>query len=279
MTDDTRLNESGNVRDALDFARQLAKEEIDSIERIHKRTLASIGYIGLVAAGLAGLFGYIGFNNLKDAAILTAQTEMRDEVTKQVKDKLTKERIEDIVRTQVHDFSTTVLKDTIRNELNTPPLSTSIRSAAADEARQRIKVQFTPRHFSEAQSKAFVKAVSERHELDGYPILIESSFEAESQAYGQELRASAQLTKLKLVLDVGISANPVACEAELNKHPAESVVIYRDEASPEVYARDLQDALAESGVSVRVISCVPNAPVKKGDLSPLRLDIRPKPYE
>jgi len=42
MTENS-LFEDGDkrVKDALTFARQIAKEEIDSIERIHKRTLQS----------------------------------------------------------------------------------------------------------------------------------------------------------------------------------------------------------------------------------------------
>jgi hypothetical protein len=268
MTDDTRRGEFGNVRDALDFARQLAKEEIDSIERIHRRTLASFGYIGIVAASLAAIFGYIGFNNLKKAAVLTAQTQMQDEVTKQVKDKLTKERVEDIVRAQVHDLSATALTEAIRKELSAPPLSTSIRGAAADEARRQIKVQFTPRHFSEAQSKAFVKAVSERHELDGYPVAIQTGFSFESERYAVELEASAELAKLKIVIVAGVS-----------KLPTTGLTIYRDEASPEIYARALQEALAESGLGVRIISGPPFQPVKKGELSPLILYVGPKQNE
>ncbi len=252
--------------EALTFARQIAKEEIESIERIHSRTLKSFAYIGLIVAGAAAVLGYIGYANLKDAAITSAQRQMRTEVVKQVQDKLTKENIENIVQDQVRNFSATKMSEAIHKELMTPSQSAFIRQAAASEAKNQIKQQFAPRHFTEAQSDEFVKAVNSRPELSGFPVTVMPwFFGAEPEEYANAIKTSVARTKLKLVDFQGFT-----------KRPVEGVAIYRDESSPEIYARRLQEAFSQCGISTVIVAGNPSSPTPSGQQTPMVIFVGPR---
>ena len=252
--------------ETLNFARQLAKEEIDSIERIHKRTLQSFAYIGVFVAAAAALFGYIGYVNLKTAAISTAENQMRTEVKKQVQAKLTKENIDDIVQDQVRSFSATRMSTAIHDELINPPLSTVIRAAAADEARNQIKQQFLPRHFTETQSRDFVTAVNEQSELYEYPVVVlPMNMNIEAEVYANEIRASVARTKMKLVDFGGFAKNPV-----------EGVAIYRDQSSSKTYAIRLQEAFLACGIHAIIVDALPVVPQSSKEKPPMVIFVGPK---
>jgi hypothetical protein len=256
------------VKDALTFARQIAREEIDSIERIHKRTLQSFAYIGIAVVAVAGVFGYIGYANLRDAAIVTAENQMRTEVTKEVQEKLTQENVEGIVADQVRNYSATKMSEAIHKELMMPAQSEMIRSAAADEARNQINVQFAPRHFSEAQSKAFIQAVNSQPDLDGYPVnVLPMMMNSEAEDYANEIRASVDQTKLKMAKDF----------SGFNKTAVAGVAIYRDATSPEIFARRLQDAFKACGIDAQIVSAPPNVGVvPAGEKVPMVIFVGPR---
>lgn len=233
------------VREALLFAQGLAREEIQSIERIHSRTLKSFAYIGILLAAGGALIGFIGFLNLRNMAISTAQSQMQAEVTKQVREKLTKENIESIVQDQVRAYSETKLQGAVQTALKQTAQSQMIRAAAADEARNQVKKQFAARRFTKEQSDAFVKAMTDQPDLDGYPVeVMASPFSLEAADYAGEIRSSVALTKVKMIDNFPgfqISAT-------------EGVAIYRDKASPESLAHSLQKAFIACGIDAKIIA-------------------------
>lgn len=249
-----------NVREALSFARQLAREEIDSIERIHRRTLLSFAYLGIFVAAMAAVIGYIGYANLRNAAIATAENETRTEVAHQIQEKLTQENVEGIVTQQVRIYSATKMSDAVHRELMTPEESKMIRAAADDEARNQVKQQLAPRHFSKDQSDAFVKAVNAAPDLAGYPVELMPDFlSTEARQFTAELSKSIALTKLKVI--IGFPG--------FNADATDGVAIYRDQTSPEIYARKLQEAFLESGVDAKIISAPSSAPAPDGQKVPM----------
>jgi hypothetical protein len=243
------MEESGDrktgVQDALTFARSLAREEIESIERIHNRTLKYIGYIGLVVLTLGGVLGYVGYTNLKNVAVATAKAQMRKEVTDEVREKLTKNDIEQIVREQIHDYSATELNNTIHKELSKPPILVMLHEVAAKEARNQIKLQFAHRHLSEALSVALIRAVSIRHDLDGVPVtIIPAALNSEADDYAQEIAVAVQKTKLKVVADF-----PGYYQAKA----VEGIGLYYDQSISDQHVSDLRDAFVESGIQTKIV--------------------------
>jgi hypothetical protein len=256
------------VKDALEFARQLAREEIESIERIHGRTLKSFAYIGVAVATAAAIFGYFGYANLRNTAITTAENQMRAEVTKQVREKLTQENVESIVQEQVRNYSATEMSEAIHNALRAPAESAIIRAAAADEARNQIKEQFSPRHFTEAQSKAFIKAVNDQPDLEGYPVnVLPMTLNSEAETYASEIRASVAQTKLKVVPSFG----------GFDKSAVAGVAIYRDQTSPEIFARRLQEAFSQCGIDAQIVNAPPPMPtLPAGQKAPMLIFVGPR---
>jgi hypothetical protein len=263
----TENNQDTSVREALDFARQIAKEEIDSIERIHARTLQSFAYIGIAVATAAAVFGYIGYANLRKVAVATAENQMRAEVSNQVREKLTQENVERIVRDQVSNFSQTKMTEAIHKELTAPAESAMIRLAAREEAHSQITQQFSPRHFTEAQSRDFIRAVNEQPDLDGYPVVVlPMVMNSEAEDYANEIRASVAKTKLKLVGFMGFNKSAVA-----------GVAIYRDQTSPEIFARRLQGAFLQCGIDSKIVDAPPNLPAPSaGEKIPLVIFVGPR---
>jgi hypothetical protein len=241
--DGTNPDAQSQIKDALLFAQQLADREIASIERIHKRTLVSFGYIGVFVAATIGVFGYIGYSNLQDAAVATARSQMEKEVAAQVREKLTTEKINQIVQDQVRDLSSTILKAEIRKELESPPLSTSIQRKAGEEAQGIIQRQFSPRHFSAAQSKILIEQLTDMKDLSGYTVgVIPAAFNVEAINYASEIKESLSHSKVKVIDQINF-----------DKPPIEGVGIYYDERQPDTYARHLQDALRAAGVTSRLV--------------------------
>jgi hypothetical protein len=254
-------NDKNSVQDALTFARSIAREEIESIERIHNLTLKYIGYVGLAFVLIGGSLSWIGFSNLKSFAVATAKAQMRQEVTDQVREKLTKEDIEKIVREQVRDYSVAELKNAIHKELSSPPISTSLHDVAANEARSQIKLQFAHRHLTEAQSRALVKAINSRPELGGYPVtILPASFNSEAQDYSEEIGTCIGQTKMKTVSN--FFGYPEA-------KPVEGIGIYFDQTVPAQYASSLRDAFIAAGLAAKTVRVDNSPPPPKNETRPL----------
>jgi hypothetical protein len=135
-----------------------------------------------------------------------------------------------------------------------------IRAAAADEARNLIKQQFAPRHFTTKQSEAFVNAVNGQPDLAGYPVeVMPSSTSLETSDYTKEIRASLALTKIKVVEDF----------PGFNAAPELGVSIYRDMNSSEAPARSLQQAFSACGIDAKIIAAPLSSPLPIGQKVPL----------
>jgi hypothetical protein len=238
-------SESDRIKEALLFAQQLADHEIESIKRLHDRTLKALGYLGAGVLVVGGFIGFIGYVNLKDAAIAATQAQMQKEVTKQVQEKLTQENVNQVVRDQLKSYSESALSAEIHRELTTPPLSTSIREAADSEAQQLINRQQAPRRFTSAQSKAFVDALSAQPELFEYPVAVTSAFQiGEPADYASGIRQSLMRSKVKVIESAMFDAPPI--EAGVG-------IYYPEGKSGEGLARLLQASLQTAGVKAQLV--------------------------
>jgi len=101
------------VQKALDFARNTARDEVDSIDRLHKRTLNALG-IQLAAFGLLFSFlGWIGYANLKRVAVQSAT----DVVKERLADELTKRNIDIAVQQALREHATEQIAQAVRDQV------------------------------------------------------------------------------------------------------------------------------------------------------------------
>lgn len=234
-----RPSNQDQVKDALLLARQIASDEIESIDRLHKRTLASLAVIAGIVTAFWAIVAFIGFDNLKGAAIAVAESQMRDEVTRQVQEKLTKENINQIVREQIQSYTSQNLTNQIHKVLTEPPVSLSIKEAADREAQEMIHKQFSPRRFTSEQSRLLIEQVNGTKALDGLPIAVNSlTVNVEANNYAAQIKESLSHCKMKLVEFYGF---PEARQVE-------GVGIYYDAQRDDTKAHLLGDALSRAGV-------------------------------
>jgi hypothetical protein len=252
-----------DVKEAIDFAERMAKQEIDSIERLHQRTLVSLSIVVGTAVLLVGVLGWIGFDHLRDAAITSAQNAMEKEVTRQVQEKLTKEHIDQIVNEQVSSYSKASLESAIQRELQTEPLSSEIRNAATAAAGKIVATKFAHRHFSQTQCDALIASVARYDDLSGYPVaIVHNALDAEAQDYAAEIGKCLSRTKLKFL------AEPNAYVETSNVN---GVAIYRNEKSPENFALHLQSAFEAIGVEATIMRGPASNQPPKGENSSLNI--------
>jgi hypothetical protein len=229
------------IKNALIFARATADAEVESIERIHKRTLVSFGYVGGAVFALAAIFGYIGYSNIQAAAITTAKAQMQKEVEEQVREKLTTEHIDQIVRDQLRDLSATSLHEQIHKELISDPLASTIRQVAEAETKAQVAKQFSPRHLSPKEASLLIETLASSKGLNGYPVsAIGTPYDFEAMTYAAELRNCLSKTM------------KVQLTATYDQPVVEGLGIYYDRRQPEP-ARLLQDALRAAGLNAKLV--------------------------
>ena len=238
-----RPDSQDHTKEALLLARQIAKDEIESIERLHKRTIAQLAIIAGSVTVLWAVIAYIGFDNLKSGAIAVAESKMRDEVTRQVQEKLTKENINQIVQDQIQSYTAQSLSAQIHREISGPPLSNEIRQAASDEARLLIRKQYSQRELTREQSKALIDKIATIKELAGYPVCVNpAAFNPEAIGYASSIEASLRRSALKIVDEVGF-----------DKPPIEGIGIYYQQGTSESIALLMQEALRAAGISSKLV--------------------------
>jgi hypothetical protein len=81
----TKQNDVELVREALSYARQTATDELDRIDRLHKRTLQALGGIATAVVLLGSLAGYIGYRNIRDAVAAQVQDRVKSQIEEQLK--------------------------------------------------------------------------------------------------------------------------------------------------------------------------------------------------
>jgi hypothetical protein len=157
----------------------------------------------------------------------------------------------------------------IHKELNSPPLSTSIRQSADEETQRQIAKQFSPRHFSPEQSKLFIQQLDEMADLNGAFVTVNTVFfNVEATNYASEIKGSVSHSKMTKVEWVTFDEQPV-----------EGVGIYYDKQQPDSYARHLQDALRAVGVASKLVPGKPNYQSKPGQAAALEIFVGAKPMQ
>src|SRR5690348_10705379 len=101
------------VQKALIFARDIARDEIRSIDRLHKRTLFALG-IQVAAFGLLFSFlGWIGYSNLKRVAVQQTTLVVKERLA----DELTKKNIDDSVKDVLREHATDQITHAINDHV------------------------------------------------------------------------------------------------------------------------------------------------------------------
>jgi hypothetical protein len=157
------------VRQLLTFARASAKDEIDSIDRLHKRTLTALT-VPLTAFGLLfTLVGWIGYSNLKRVAVQTAT----DVVKERLEDELTKKNIDTVVQRALQEHATEQINDSARAQIKIavadqvakqgPELRT-LTTAMTAKAVASIQPQIE--EFAKQQAQALISEINKPRSLN-----------------------------------------------------------------------------------------------------------------
>jgi hypothetical protein len=89
---------------------------------------------------------------------------------------------------------------------------------------------------------------------------------SEAETYANEIKASVTQTKLK------IEENFFG----FNKSAVAGVAIYRDQTSPEIFARRLQEAFLACGIDATIVSAPPSLPIPKDGKIPMVIFVGPR---
>jgi hypothetical protein len=191
---------SANLLEALDFARETAKQEIDSIDRLHKRTLQYIAAILAVFTFGLSILGFLGYQNLQQLAIGVATRTVEQEARSQVAQKLTQEQIAKIVQQQIQDYSQKELQKQIDDEITKGPLHKEILSIAAAQSAQEVAAAVGQRHLTPYQARKLKEAIASHPELKDYPTTSNSNgMSPEPIRYMNEIDEALKNTTLKFV--------------------------------------------------------------------------------
>ncbi len=251
-----------SVKEALEFAELLAKQEIDSIERLHQRTLKALSVIVTGFVFCLGIFGWIGYTNLRDVAVSVAQKQVETEVTRQVQAKLTKEHIEEIVKQQVSTYSKLELEAAIQKDLQSEPIHSEILNAAIGAAKGLVKTKFADRHLNDLQCKAFVNTVAAYGDLDGYSVnVLHNALYPESQNLESDILKCIPRSRLKLSRGQSYGNDP----------PVDGVGLYYYVNSPKAYVEHLQAAFTSAGIETKLVPNGGLARPEMGDKQPISI--------
>jgi hypothetical protein len=262
-----------DIKEALDFAQGMANQEIASIERLHQRTVKQLTILAAIFVSLLGILGalftWIGYSTIKEAAVRTAQTQMQQEVVRQVQGKLTKERIDEIVKGQVSNYSKAEMDAAIERILLTEPLRSEIHKAAVGAAASEVKSKFTPRRLTDAACKAFAEAVASYDDLDGYSVsILHNAINNEAETLEADIAKCIPRTRLKLYKDITYSGPFV-----------DGVGLFYYSGSPKVYVQHLQAAFASVGIETKLVPEGARNSVELGEKQPISVWVGSKEIE
>jgi hypothetical protein len=244
---------SGLWREALAFARDQVKAEIDSAERLYNRSLKFLTFLlGAVAIVLTFL-GWTTYQNLRDLVVTTTKSQMDTVVRQQIADQLRRENVEAIVRDTVTSRAATQLREVITRQVSgdvskiLKSLQPEINQTAIREARRIVAERMAPRKLSPAQSAALAEYLrSQPHKymfrivpMDGDPE--EREFAAEIAA---AFKASGWEPQIGSPMGFG---GPVAFEAPNGVSHGVFLVV-RNLAEFPPGAQELLNALEKAGI-------------------------------
>jgi hypothetical protein len=147
---------------ALKYARETARDEIESVERLHKRTLLALT-VPLSAFGiLFSIVGWIGYTNLKRVAVSTS-TEI---VKQRLDDQLTRLNIDDSVQGVLRDHAGSQIKDAVADQISkqTPQLQSVMKemtAKAVNELRPQIEIS------AKTQAQEYIRETFKPRTIDG----------------------------------------------------------------------------------------------------------------
>jgi len=101
------------VREALAYARDTAKDELDRIDRLHQRTLRGLWVIVAAVLLLGSVAGFIGYKNLRD--VVAAQVQ--EKVKTQIEEQLKQANVDKIVREILARTTDAKIADLVKKEV------------------------------------------------------------------------------------------------------------------------------------------------------------------
>jgi hypothetical protein len=174
----TQTPDPDELEKKLNFARQIATEEIKNVERLHDKTIRSLTVLMAGFSLVFVLIGFVGFNNLRDFAVVTATNKMNETISRLMEEK----KVEGIV----DGLIATVAKDSIDRQVaeKVRTLGPEIQKAAVAEARRMVA---EPRHLTRAQKDAITSA-SQPYRGRGFKVLVRAYSEVpEEKHYANEI--------------------------------------------------------------------------------------------
>lgn len=236
-----------DVKEAMEFAKEMANQEIASVERLHQRTIKQLTILVTVfvfmLSALGALATWFGFSTIRDAAVRTAKTQMQQEIVRQVQGKLTNEHLDEMVKVQVNSYSKSAMDAAIQKDLQSEPLRSEIRNAAVSAATGMVKTKFAPRHLTDAQCNAFAAAIASYPDLDGYFVsILHNAINNEAEGFENDIIRCIPRTPLKRWKDISYSGPHV-----------DGVGLLYCSSSSKEHAQHLQAAFASVGIEAKLV--------------------------
>jgi hypothetical protein len=183
-----------SLRSALEFARATAKDEIESIKRLHDRTLLSLSILFLFLGAVGGIVGWIGYKNLRDSAVRVAQQAVKDEIETQMKSMNVDQIIQGRLNEKTGAALTATIRDAVATEVKRQGMSSQINQAVTAEVEELRKqlsktLRVTAQRTFTPEQAALLKEASQPYRASRFKVLIRpfSSTDLEELAYAQQL--------------------------------------------------------------------------------------------
>ena len=170
-------------RRAHEIAREIVANELQSIDRMHTRTLTYITWYASVMVVIFGLLGFIGFQRLQGIVLRATVEKVREQTFQRVNEQVDKDlnnmNLPSIVSGKVAAFASSDLRGALIEQVQRGPVNDLIRStalAAAAGARTpafrssaAIDAKANARSFTGEQQTQFQDCIAHRQSLPPLP--------------------------------------------------------------------------------------------------------------
>lgn len=190
------------LMEALKFARETAKDEIESIDRLHKRTLLALTIPLSIFGLLFSVAGWIGYSNLKRVAVSTTTGIVKQ----QLSDQLTLRNIDASVQGALQDHALPQIEKAISVQISkqAPDLKLMMKTMAAQsikdyrpeleksaraQAQDYVKEIYEPRKIDSAHSSSLIACLKNTSKL---PVNVAVGGDPEAQIYERQLAGALQ---------------------------------------------------------------------------------------
>jgi len=234
---------------ALNYAREIAQMELANIDRIHARTVKTIGWVMTAATILFLVIGWIGFLNLKAMAVSAAETQMQAEVARQVRTQLTEQGITKIVKEQVRSFSADEIHVALKNEIESGPLHQEILDTAGRQSQQLLTRSIGDRHLSHSDAMNLEHAIRANPELRTKRIeFLCAPNNAEAYRYKEQIKKALHSGGITRDWD-GDNSDQIADSGIRDG----VVIFYSAESSPSL-AEEFREVFKAASIEAQVVS-------------------------